>query len=63
MCERSHLPLSCSQLEHAIKRNFGGFEGNFDPFEIFRKLVVMPPTNTVRHWIYDSFIFINLVAK
>ena len=32
MCERCHLPPTGRQLEHAIKRNFGGY---FDTYSIF----------------------------
>lgn len=31
-------PLNKNQLEHSIKRNFGGFDSNlFDPMTIFRQ--------------------------
>ena len=32
MCEKSNCPPTGPQLEHAIKRNFGGY---FDTFSIF----------------------------
>ena len=35
MCEKSNRPPTGPQLQHAIKRNFGGLE-NFDTYEIFR---------------------------
>ena len=39
MCDKSGgRPLSWPQLEHAIKRNFGGLESEgLDPFEVFKK--------------------------
>lgn len=38
MCEQSGLPPTWPQLEHAIKRNFGGLESdNLNPFEEFKK--------------------------
>ena len=36
MCEKSKKPPTGLQLQHAIKRNFGGFE-NFDTYEIFEQ--------------------------
>ena len=36
MCEKSKLPPTGPQLQHAIKRNFGGFE-DFDTYEIFKQ--------------------------
>ena len=41
MCERSvGLPLSGPQLEHAIKRNFGGLESStFSPVNIFKTAI------------------------
>ena len=49
MCERSGgLPLSGPQLEHAIKRNFGGLESdNFSPEEIFKTAIDF---SDKRHW-------------
>ena len=36
MCEKSGNPPTWPQLEHAIKRNFGGLESkDFDPVKIF----------------------------
>ena len=39
MCSNSNChPLSGCQLEHAIRRNFGGLESdNFNPLEVFQK--------------------------
>ena len=34
MCDKSNLPPTGPQLQHAIKRNFGGLE-DFDTYEIF----------------------------
>jgi len=40
MCERSGLPLTWPQLEHAICRNFGGMESNeLDTLEEFKKWI------------------------
>ena len=42
MCEESRHPPTWPQLEHAIKRNFGGLESEkLDPFEEFQKLIPM----------------------
>ena len=36
MCEKSNCPPTWPQLEHAIKRNFGGLESTeLDPVKIF----------------------------
>ena len=36
MCEKSGIPITWPQLEHAIKRNFGGLESeDLDPLKIF----------------------------
>ena len=49
MCERSNgQPLSGPQLEHAIKRNFGGLESKtFNPVEIFKAAIDF---NDTKHW-------------
>ena len=40
MCEKTDLPLTWPQLEHAIKRNFGGLEpDDWNPCEEFTKLL------------------------
>ena len=42
MCERSGRPPTWPQLEHAIKRNFGGLESEkLKPFREFEKLIAM----------------------
>ncbi len=42
MCETSKRPPTWPQLEHAIKRNFGGLESKeLNPFEIFDKEITM----------------------
>jgi hypothetical protein len=42
MCEKSKRPLTWPQLEHAIRRNFGGLESkNFNPFQEFEKVINM----------------------
>ena len=50
MCEKSDLPLTCPQLEHAIRRNFGGLESDsWSPYEEFAKQIEMssdPPDLT-----------------
>ena len=35
MCDKSNRPPTGPQLQHAIKRNFGGLE-DFDTYEIFK---------------------------
>ena len=40
MCKKSRLPPTGPQLEHAIKRNFGGLEIDvLDPYEMFLKYI------------------------
>jgi len=40
MCEKSRLPLTWPQLEHAIYRNFGGMESDeLDPLEEFKRRI------------------------
>ena len=40
MCEKSRLPLTWPQLEHAIYRNFGGMESDkLDPLEEFKQRI------------------------
>ena len=40
MCEQSDTPLTAPQLEHAIRRNFGGWEDeDLDPLKVFRARV------------------------
>ena len=42
MCKESDAPPNWKQLEHAIKRNFGGFESKeLSPFEEFEKVIPM----------------------
>ena len=42
MCEQSGVRPTWQQLEHAIKRNFGGLESeDLDPFKEFEKCIVM----------------------
>lgn len=42
MCEKSGIRPTWLQLEHAIKRNFGGLESeHLDPFKEFEKCIVM----------------------
>ena len=37
MCKKTDMPLTGPQMEHAIRRNFGGLEdSSLDPVEIFR---------------------------
>ena len=38
MCEKNKLPPTGPQLQHAIKRNFGGLE-DFDTFKIFKRFL------------------------
>ena len=40
MCQKSNCLPTWPQLEHAIKRNFGGLETkDLNPFEIFKALI------------------------
>lgn len=42
MCKMSGRHLTWQQLEHAIKRNFGGLESSkWKPFDEFEKLLIM----------------------
>ena len=42
MCKKSGLPPTWPQLEHAIRRNFGGLESEeWDPFMEFEKQIFM----------------------
>ncbi len=42
MCDKSGLHPTWPQLEHAIKRNFGGMESEeCNPFEEFEKLITI----------------------
>lgn len=42
MCEKSERPLTWPQLEHAIRRNFGGLESrDLNPFREFEKIINM----------------------
>ena len=42
MCEQSGHPPSQPQIEHAIKRNFGGLE-TLDPLEEFERFINIAP--------------------
>ena len=43
MCEQSGVAPTWPQLEHAIKRNFGGLESvDCNPFEEFKKQIFIP---------------------
>ena len=40
LCERADRPFTWPQLEHAIRRNFGGLDDkNLDPLEEFKKKI------------------------
>ena len=42
MCEKTDLPPTWPQVEHAIRRNFGGMElDSFDPLSEFTKRIQM----------------------
>ncbi len=44
MCNKSECHPTWPQLEHAIKRNFGGMESDeCNPFKEFEKLIKDPP--------------------
>ena len=37
MCKKSNMPLSGPQLQHAVKRNFGGLDiDEIDTYKIFK---------------------------
>ena len=41
MCKQSNRHPTWHQFEHAIRRNFGGFESlELNPFEIFEKCLI-----------------------
>ena len=41
MCKKSERHPTWNQLEHAIKRNFGGFDSQeLNPFEIFEECLI-----------------------
>ena len=37
MCKATKCHPTNQQLEHAIKRNFGGFDSHFDTYDIFHE--------------------------
>ncbi len=42
MCQKANSKLTWQQMEHAVKRNFGGLASEkLDPFEEFNKRIVM----------------------
>jgi len=41
MCKEAELRLTWHQIEHAVKRNFGGLE-QLDPLEVFKSKLNMP---------------------
>lgn len=41
MCKEAELTLTWHHIEHAVKRNFGGFD-EFDPLLAFSRKVIMP---------------------
>ena len=41
MCKEAELRLTWHQIEHAVKRNFGGLE-QLDPLEVFKGKLNMP---------------------
>ena len=48
MCKEAELRLTWHQVEHAVRRNFGGLE-QFDPLKVFRSKVIMPRTIDLSH--------------
>ena len=60
MCEKTNVSLTWAQLEHAIKRNFGGLESdNLDAYEEFKNRIQMnrdPPdlTNIANEVMFNS---------
>ena len=49
MCKEADLKLTWHQIEHAVRRNFGGLE-QFDPLRVFRNKVIMPPVTDLSHF-------------
>ena len=49
MCKEAELKLSWHQIEHAVRRNFGGLE-QFDPLKVFRNKVIMPHVTDLSHF-------------
>lgn len=46
MIKKTNQPLTMKQLEHAVKRNFGGlYNDEVDALEIFRKKIYIPDFN------------------
>ncbi len=56
MCKNSGLPPTWPQLEHAIKRNFGGLKLDdwtpFDEFKINKDEGLPNVPEDVRMWVY-----------
>lgn len=49
MCKEADLKLTWHQIEHAVRRNFGGLE-QFDPLIVFRNKVIMPRETDLSHF-------------
>ena len=53
MCKKSKLPPTNAQLEHAIKRNFGGLESEkLHPYQEFFKRLPKADTVTIMEKVY-----------
>lgn len=61
MCEQSGMPLTAPQLEHAIRRNFGGWEDDdLNPLEEFRKEIPLTAPPDLRSISHDVIAIIAL---
>ena len=61
MCKNSKgHPLTWAQLEHAIKRNFGGLESSkWNPFQEFKKRLNLPEEQLDRKEYDDQVGFLH----
>ena len=61
MIKKMNQPLTMKQLEHAVKRNFGGLDNDeVDALEIFKKKIHIPRVTPV---ITDPTVSGNCLAK
>ena len=61
MIKKTNQPLTMKQLEHAVKRNFGGLDNDeVDALEIFKKKIHIPRVTPV---ITDPTVSGNCLAK
>lgn len=61
MIKKTNQPLTMKQLEHAVKRNFGGLDNDeVDAVEIFKKKIHIPRVTSV---ITDPTVSSNCLPK